>query len=71
MVLRFQSGDDEVVRGVRLEVSDQSRGEFACPDIVKVLTESGEEGVFSFSDIVFMAGCAGDDVDQVAGAEGE
>ena len=34
-----------------------------------MLTESGEEGVFCFADVMFMADCACDDVDQVAGAE--
>ena len=52
-------------------MGDKSRGEFACPYVVEVLTESGEEGVFGLANVVFIAGGAGDDVNQVAGAEGE
>ena len=32
---------------------------------VEVLFESGDHGVFGFSDVVFMAVCACDDVDYV------
>lgn len=71
VVLRFQSGDDEVVRRVSLKVGYQSCGEFTCPDVVKMLAESGEEGVFRFSNVMFMTNCASDDVNQIAGAEGE
>lgn len=71
MTLRFQSGNDEVFWGMCLKVGNQSCCEFCCPDVIQMLSESGEGGVFCFSNVVFLASCASDYVDQVVGVKGK
>lgn len=55
--------------GVGVEMRYQGCCESCCLDIVQVLAESGEKGVFGLANVMFIAKCAGDEVNQVAGGE--
>ena len=54
-----------------MEVMDHRCWETTLSDIVKVLFESGEDGMTGFSNIVFVAGGAGDNVDNVGTLQGK
>ena len=50
-----------------LEMKDHGGGEFAFPNVIQVLFESGEDGMFCFADVMFIAGGACNDVNDVTG----